>query len=69
MASLARASELEILAFVETKRGGERGIQAFGLIDGEYYSLAFVFRPNAVRAISLRRAHRKEIDRYVPPQK
>lgn len=63
--SLALARRFEILAFVHRRRGDETRVQAFGEIDGLYYSLIFVFRPNAIRAISLRRAHQKEIDRYV----
>lgn len=61
--SLALAREFTILSFLRRKRGEETRVQAFGHIDGEYYGLVFVFRSNAVRAISLRRAHLKEIDR------
>ncbi len=64
--SLARASELEMLA-VETDTRfdyGEARFRAWCLIDGEAYCLAFTTRQGRVRAISLRRAHEKEIKRY-----
>jgi len=66
--SLSRAADLEILAFVEDDRNeyGEIRYRAWGLIDGKYYCLVFTHRGGRVRAISLRRAHKKEIDRYVP---
>ncbi|KRA45751.1 BrnT family toxin [Devosia sp. Root635] len=66
--SLSRAADLEILAFIEDDRNeyGEVRYRAWGLIDGKSYCLAFTHRNGAVRAISLRRAHRKEMDRYAP---
>ena len=65
--SLSRASELEILAALEDERTdyGEVRYRAWGLIDGQAYCLAFITRDGAVRAISLRRAHEKEMRRYV----
>lgn len=65
--SLARASEMEILAFIEDARQsyGETRYRAWGKIDGAYHCLAFTYRDGRVRAISLRRAHQKEIDRHV----
>lgn len=65
--SLSRAVDLEILAFIEDDRGeyGETRFRAWGLIDGNAYRLAFAHRGDKVRAISLRRAHKKEMDRYV----
>jgi len=65
--SLRRSGELEILAFVEDDRNayGEIRYRAWGLLDGQYHCLAFTYRDGRVRAISLRRAHKKEIDRYV----
>ena len=65
--SLSRAVDLEILAFIEDDRGeyGETRFRAWGLIDGNAYCLAFTHRGDKVRAISLRRAHKKEMDRYV----
>ena len=64
--SLSRAKDLEILAFVEDDRTdyGEVRYRAWGLIDGEAHCLAFTNRDGRVRAISLRRAHEKEMRRY-----
>ena len=66
--SLARAVDLEIFAFVEDERTeyGEVRYRAWGRIDGRFYCLAFTHREDKLRAISLRRAHKKEIDRYAP---
>jgi uncharacterized DUF497 family protein len=66
--SLARASDLEILAFIEDARSeySEIRYRAWGRIDGSFYCLAFTHRGDKLRAISLRRAHKKEMDRYVP---
>lgn len=68
--SLSRAVDLEILVFLEDARQtyGETRYRAWGLIDGQAHCLAFTVRENRLRAISLRRAHKKEMDRYVPPQ-
>lgn len=65
--SLARAADLEIKAFVPDDRRdyGEPRIRAFGMIDDEAYCLVFTVREDHVRAISLRRAHSKEYQRYV----
>lgn len=64
--SLARAIDLEILAVQPDQRFdyGEERFRAWGLIDGEAYCLAFTTRGGKVRAISLRRAHSKEMKRY-----
>lgn len=66
--SLSRAADFEILAFLEDARRtyGETRYRAWGRIDGQYDCLAVTYRRNRLRAISLRRAHSKEIDRYVP---
>jgi uncharacterized DUF497 family protein len=66
--SLARGAELEIIAFVEDDRNayGEVRYRAWGWLDGKYHYMAFTSRNGVMRAISLRRAHRKEIDCYVP---
>jgi len=65
--SLARAVDLEILAFVEDDRTdyGETRYRAWGVIAGVHHCLAFTHRDGRVRAISLRRAHRREIERHV----
>lgn len=66
--SLSRAVDLEMLAVQPDRRFayGEERFRAWGLIDGVAHCLAFTTRGNRIRAISLRRAHRKEMDRYVP---
>ena len=66
--SLSRAVELEMLAVLRDDRFdyGEERFRAWGLIGDISYCLAFSTRNGKVRAISLRRAHKKEMDRYVP---
>ena len=67
--SLARAAALDVLVFVDDRaRFDEPRYRLYGLIDGTPYCLAAVDRGDRVRAISLRRAHAKEIRRYVQPQ-
>ncbi len=69
--SLARAVDLEILVFIEDDRTdyGEVRYRAWGLIDGKAHCLAFTDRLGRIRAISLRRAHKKEMDRHAPPDR
>jgi uncharacterized DUF497 family protein len=43
---------------------GEPRFRALGLIDGEVYFLAFTVRDGRLRPISLRKANRREIERY-----
>lgn len=66
--SLARAVDLDMLAVEPDARFayGEERFRAWGLIAGEAYCLAFTTRGDRVRAISLRRAHAKEMKRYAP---
>lgn len=61
--SLARAANLVVEHHEFVVRKGEVRVHALGMIDGELYSLVFVFRRNVIRAISLRRAHQEEVDR------
>ncbi len=63
--SLAAAAELEILARVTDHRFAELRYRAYGTIDGTAYCLAYTIREGHVRAISLRRARKKEMDQYV----
>ncbi|NBB49412.1 BrnT family toxin [Rhizobium sp. CRIBSB] len=65
--SLERARDIDILALLEDDRNayGEIRYRAWGLIDEQPHCLAFTYRDGHVRAISLRRAHRKEFERYV----
>ena len=64
--SLARAADFVILRFIEDDRYayGEVRYRAWGHIGGVPHALAFTVRDGRVRAISLRRAHQKEIRRY-----
>jgi uncharacterized DUF497 family protein len=63
--SLARAADLELLAYVEDDRFEEPRFRIYGLIDGIAHCLAGTMRDGRVRVISLRRAHGKEMKRYV----
>ena len=66
--SLARAGELAIEAVLPDDRhdDGEARFRAFGQIDGISYCLVYVLREGHIRAISLRRAHDREMRRHVP---
>lgn len=66
--SLARAADMEMLAVKRDERFsyGELRFRAWGTIDGGAYCFAFTTRGNRTRAISLRRAHKKEMKRHVP---
>ena len=66
--SLARAAELEVLVTVTDDRFDEPRSRAYGLLDGILYCLAFTVRSGVTRAISLRRAHLKELRRYAADQ-
>jgi uncharacterized DUF497 family protein len=45
---------------------GELRYRAFGFSEGAAYCLVFAVRGDALRAISLRRAHSREMKRYAP---
>jgi uncharacterized DUF497 family protein len=64
--SLERAADLdmETAVIVADDRFAEPRFRAYGLIDGLAYCLAFTLREAVLRVISLRRAHKKEMDRY-----
>jgi len=64
--SLAWAGDFEILRFIEDDRQdyGEVRYRAWGTIDKVPHALVFTVREGRIRAISLRRAHSKEIRRY-----
>lgn len=64
--SLARASDLEVLAVVKDDRFSEQRYRLYGLLDGVPHCLAATLRNGIVRSISLRRAHSKEFRRHVP---
>ncbi|MCX7320311.1 MAG: BrnT family toxin [Hyphomicrobiales bacterium] len=66
--SLERWVDLTVVALVRDDRFdyGEPRFRAYGLIDGKLYCLVFTLRNGTKRPISLRRAHAKELKRYVP---
>ena len=68
--SLRRAVDMVILEFQSDTRFayGEVRYRAWGMIDGLAHCLVFTTRNGRTRAISLRRAHKREMDRYVPRQ-
>lgn len=63
--SLNRARELEVVVNFVDERYADGRFRAYGFIDGRFYCLAYVIRTGLVRAISLRRARKKEVRRYV----
>lgn len=65
--SLVRAGDMRVLAIIEVDRQGlgEDRFQAFGLIDDLAHCLVLTERNKSLRAISLRRAPAKEIERHV----
>jgi uncharacterized protein len=68
--SLARARDINVLVILEDDRFdyGETRYRAFGLIDDQAHCLVFAERNEVLRAISLRRAHNKEMSRHVKTQ-
>ncbi|PIT04656.1 hypothetical protein TSA1_30830 [Bradyrhizobium nitroreducens] len=66
--SLARWSDMEVRAIVSVEPFdyGDPRYRAYGFIDGVAHCLVFTIRDDRYRPISLRRAHAKELKRYVP---
>jgi uncharacterized DUF497 family protein len=66
--SLARAEEMDMSAALVREDDrfdyGETRYIAFGDIDAALHCLVFTFRDSEVRAISLRKANKKEIGRH-----
>jgi uncharacterized protein len=62
---LARASDMDVLAFVVDERFVEPRFRLYGRIDGKLCCLAGTHRDGIIRVISLRRAHNKEVKLYV----
>ena len=63
--SLGQAVDLEIVSIVKDNRfAGEQRFRIYGMLNGKPHCLAAVLRGGAVRAISLRRAHKEEFDRH-----
>ncbi len=63
--SLADAAEMEVLAVIEDHRFAEPRFRLYGLFAGQPHCLAATLNDGIVRAISFRRAHRKEYRRHV----
>ena len=67
--SLARAGDMvleEAVIIPDDRRDyGEPRFRAFGSIDNAAHCLVFTIRQDRIRAISLRRAHLKEMKRHV----
>jgi uncharacterized DUF497 family protein len=59
--SLARTADFQTRTAEWVTRNGETRLYCIGILEGRIYSLTFTFRRNAVRAISLRPAHLKEL--------
>ncbi len=53
----------------DTENIRKHGPRWLGFIDGLAYCLVFTVRGGNVRAISLRRAHTKEMKRYAPQER
>lgn len=66
--SLARASEMDLgtaLIRIDDRRDyGELRYNAYGYVDGDLHALTFTLRGEDVRAISLRRARKKELRKW-----
>lgn len=62
--SLARAVDLAEVIVVPDDRFEERRFRLYGLIDDLWYCAAVTVREDALRIISLRRAHGKEVRRH-----
>ena len=62
--SLARAADLVPIVYVVDDRFEEPRYRVYGYIDGEPHCLAATDRGDKLRAISLRRAHEREMRRH-----
>ncbi len=64
--SLARAVDItDAIVIADDRFVQEQRFRIYGTIDGAWHCAAVTLRGNVVRVISLRRAHLKEIKRYV----
>ena len=64
LSEFAGFDEEPVVIADERRDYGEKRFRAFGLIEGQPHSIAFTMRGNAMRLISFRRAHAKELKRY-----
>lgn len=65
--SLGMARKMTILAIQPDPHPGEQRWRAFGYIEDRACCFVFTEREGRLRAISLRRSHKKEFRRYVGP--
>ena len=63
--SLAYVVDMADVIVVADERYDEARFRLYGLIEGEWHCAAVTLRGKAVRIISLRRAHKKEVKRHV----
>jgi uncharacterized protein len=63
--SLAMVADLDVHGYIPDTRFAEPRFRIYGVIDGNYYCAAGTDRNGRVRVISFRRAHAKEVRRYV----
>ncbi|MEQ7155846.1 BrnT family toxin [Brevundimonas aurifodinae] len=66
--SLSRADDMSIEVVWPDPYRAEARWRAFGRIQGKTFCLIFTLRDGRRRAISLRRAHKKEFRRHVLPE-
>ena len=64
--SLSLVAVLEVIIYVPDHRYAEPRFRLYGLIDGLAYCAAGTNRNGVARIINLRRAHQKELKKYVP---
>ncbi len=62
--ALARTTEMQGVVVTQDDRFDEPRFRLYGSIDDRWYCAAVTLRGDRIRVISLRRAHRKEVDRY-----
>lgn len=63
--SLAAAEALDVrVSKADPRFTREERFRAWGYLDGDGYCLAYTLRGSNIRAISLRRAHAKEMKRH-----
>jgi uncharacterized DUF497 family protein len=63
--SLGRVADLTEAIAVRDDRFDEERFRLYGRIDGAWHCAAVTLRGDVIRVISLRRAHSKEVKRYV----
>lgn len=62
--SVAEKMNLDDAVIVSSDRDGEQRFVAYGMVAGRMFVLVFTFRGEGVRAISLRKANKREKKLY-----